>query len=170
MEKAKLEELYTWTHKYFIYGNFNVPLPINQPVDQAYGLICTLRGHGLYVIVRQTTNSGVSHYWFAVVVWVLFSVFSIFFVFLHLVIAHVWPQHQDTNTNSKAQSRKKKNLLYPSLGIQVSNVSDSRWWNKSVSNKTFEFVIIFCSEAWNLCQSRRTIFSVLVVFSFLILL
>lgn len=91
------------------------------------------------------------------------------FILPHLVFVPVWPQHQDTNTNSKAQSRKKKNHLCPSLGIQL-NVSDSRWWSKSVSNETFEFVIIFYSEAWNLCQSRRTIFSVLVVFSFLILL
>ena len=66
-----------------------------------------------------------SHYWFSVVEWVLLSVFSVSFVLRHLVIAPVWPQHQETNTNSKAQSRKKKNHLYPSLGIQL-NVSDSR--------------------------------------------
>ena len=66
-----------------------------------------------------------SHYWFSVVEWVLLSVFSVSFVLRHLVIAPVWPQHQETNTNSKAQSRKKKNHLCPSLGIQL-NVSDSR--------------------------------------------
>ena len=54
-----------------------------------------------------------SHYWFSVVEWVLLSVFSVFCVFRHLVIAPVWPQHQETNTNSKAQSRKKKESFMP---------------------------------------------------------
>ena len=58
-----------------------------------------------------------SHYWFSVVEWVLLSVFSVSFVLRHLVIAPVWPQHQETNTNSKAQSRKKKKIIYaPLLG------------------------------------------------------
>ena len=132
------------------------------------GSFAPLRGHWWTICNCKTNNK---FGWCLIIGSLLWSGYCwvSFQSLLYYVIWWLHPSGRNTKKLTqipKLRAEKKKNHLCPSLGIQL-NVSDSRWWSKSVSNETFEFVIIFCSEAWNLRQSRRTIFSVLVVFSFL---